>query len=142
MSTNAATPQAAGRPSTLTGRRAATVAVWALQIVLAAAIGAAGASKLAGAPALVQLVDAVGVGQWFRYVTGALEVTGAILLLVPALAGLGALLLVGVIAGAVVAHLTVLHTSPLAPLMLLVGLAVVAYARRAQIAARIGRARR
>jgi hypothetical protein len=68
--------------------------------------------------------------------------TGAVLLLVPALARLGARLLVGVMAGAMVAQLTVLHTSPLAPLMLLVGLALVAYARRAQIAARIGRARR
>jgi uncharacterized membrane protein YphA (DoxX/SURF4 family) len=128
MSTNAAVFHTTRRP-------AATVALWALQIALAAAIGAAGASKLASAPAMVQLFDAVGVGQWFRYVTGALEVTGAILLLVPALAGLGALLLGGVLTGAVVAHLTVLDTSPLAPLMLLVGLAVVAYARRAQIAA-------
>jgi putative oxidoreductase len=117
------------------GRRAATVALWALQIALAAVIGAAGASKLASASAMVQLFDAVGVGQWFRYVTGALEVTGAVLLLVPALAGLGAVLLGGVLTGAVVAHLTVLHTSPGAPLLLLVGLAVVAYARRAQIAA-------
>jgi putative oxidoreductase len=127
MSTNAAVFHNTRRP-------AATVALWALQIALAAVIGAAGASKLASATAMVQLFDAVGVGQWFRYVTGALEMTGAVLLLVPALAGLGALLLGGVLTGAVVAHLTVLHTSPLAPLLLLVGLAVVAYARRAQIA--------
>ncbi|HEX8453986.1 MAG TPA: DoxX family protein [Longimicrobium sp.] len=114
--------------------RAATVALWALQIALAAAIGAAGAAKLAGAPEMVQLFDAIGIGQWFRYVTGALEVPGALLLLVPALAGRGALLLAGVMCGAVVAHLLVLHTSPAAPLSLLAGLAVVIYARRAEIA--------
>jgi len=30
----------------------------------------AGGSKLAGVPAMVSLFDQVGVGQWFRYVTG------------------------------------------------------------------------
>jgi putative oxidoreductase len=142
MFANATATQTTRCPAALTGRRAATIALWTLQGVLAAALGAAGASKLAGAPAMVQLFDAVGVGQWFRYVTGILEVTGAVLLLVPAVAGLGALLLAGVVAGAVVAHLTVLHTGPVAPLLLLVGLAGVAYARRAQIAVHFWRARR
>lgn len=114
--------------------RAATVALWALQIALAAALGAAGAAKLAGAPEMVQLFDAIGIGQWFRYVTGALEVLGALLLLVPAFAARGALLLAGVMGGAVLSHLFVLHNSPAVPLALLAGLAVVVYARRAEIA--------
>ena len=122
-------------PSSAPARgRAATFALWALQIALAVAIGAAGAAKLAGAPEMVQLFDAIGIGQWFRYVTGALEVLGALLLFVPAFAGRGALLLAGVMGGAVVAHLFVLHTSPAAPLSLLAGLAIVIYARRAEIA--------
>lgn len=33
-------------------------------------------SKLAGAPAMVGLFDTIGIGQWFRYLTGSLEVSG------------------------------------------------------------------
>jgi uncharacterized membrane protein YphA (DoxX/SURF4 family) len=133
MSTHATASPAL--PSSAPARgRAATLALWALQIALGVAIGAAGAAKLAGAPEMVQLFNAIGMGQWFRYVTGALEVLGALLLFVPALAWRGALLLAGVMGGAVVAHLLVLHTSPAAPLSLLAGLAIVVYARRAEIA--------
>jgi len=121
--------------------RAATVALWALQIALAAALGAAGAAKLAGAPEMVQLFDAIGIGHWFRYLTGVIEVLGALLLLVPSFAGRGALLLACVMGGAVLSHLVVLHTSPAAPLALLAALAVVVYARRAEIGARLARAR-
>jgi hypothetical protein len=39
--------------------------------------------KLSGDPRLVGLFDAIGFGQWFRYVTGSLEVLGALLLLIP-----------------------------------------------------------
>ena len=136
--TNAPAPATARRPAR---RRAATVALWALQIALAVALGAAGASKLAGAPAMLELFDAVGVGQWLRYVTGSFELLGALLLVVPATAAFGALLLAGVLSGAVLSHLTVLHTSPAAPLALLAGLAVVLYARRAEIAAAVARVR-
>ena len=31
---------------------------------------------------MVEMFDKIGLGQWFRYLTGGLEVTGAILLLV------------------------------------------------------------
>ena len=53
----------------------------------------AGGSKLAGAPTMVQLFDAIGLGQWFRYVTGTIEIGSAILLLIPSLASVGGLLL-------------------------------------------------
>ena len=120
--------------------RASRAALWALQIALAAAFVGAGGSKLAGTPDMVQLFEAVGVGQWFRYVTGVLEIGGGAMLLVPALAGLGALLLAGVMAGATLAHVFVLHTAPV-PLALLAALAVVAYARRADVAGRVARLR-
>jgi hypothetical protein len=99
----------------------------------------AGGSKLSGAPAMVGLFDAIGIGQWFRYLTGTLEVLGAVLLLVPRANGLGAALLIPVMLGAITTHLVVLHNSPAMPLALLVGLAFVAWGRRAQI---IGFARR
>ncbi len=137
MSTYAATHDTP-RPSTR--RRAGRVALWVLQIAIAAALLGAGVSKLAGTAEMVQLFDDVGIGQWFRYVTGALELSGALLLLVPALAGLGALLLAGVMAGATLADLFVLHRGPSA-LPFLVGLLIVVWVRRAEIGALVGRRR-
>ena len=98
--------------------KALNIALWTLQVLVALAFVAAGSGKLLGAPAMIALFDAVGVGQWFRYVTGSLELLGALLLIVPRKAAFGAVLLAGVMAGAVVAHLTVLHTAPTAPLVL------------------------
>jgi len=55
--------------------------VWGVRVLLALAFGAAGAAKLAGAQQMVQVFDAIGFGQWFRYLTGLVEVGGAVLLL-------------------------------------------------------------
>jgi len=96
------------------------ISLWILRILLAAAFLMAGGAKLAGAPAMVQLFAKIGIGQWFRIVTGLLEVSGAILLLVPRLTFYGASLLVIVLLGAVTAHLTVLGGNPAPPLVLLV----------------------
>jgi uncharacterized membrane protein YphA (DoxX/SURF4 family) len=63
--------------------RGRTVGLWALRGSLAAAFLAAGGAKLAGVPAMVEMFERVGVGHWFRIVTGLLEVTGGILLLIP-----------------------------------------------------------
>jgi len=81
---------------------------------------------------MIALFDAVGIGQWFRYVTGSLEVLGALLLIIPGKSAFGAGLLACVMAGAVVAHLTVLHTAPTAPLVLFALTAVIAWGRRSQ----------
>jgi len=62
--------------------KARTIGLWVLRVLLGAAFLAAGGTKLGGAPAMVAMVQKIGVGQWFRIVTGVLEVSGAILLLV------------------------------------------------------------
>jgi uncharacterized membrane protein len=111
-------------------RRATTVALWVLQIVLALAFAMAGASKLAGAEQQMQLFDDIGAGHWLRYVVGILELAGAIGLLIPRLASLAALGLAGVMAGAVVTSAFIIEENPIAPLVLLVLAAVVAWGRR------------
>jgi uncharacterized membrane protein YphA (DoxX/SURF4 family) len=65
------------------------VALWLTQIALAGMFFLAGGLKLAGVPMMVALFDAIGVGQWFRYVTGSIEVVSAVALLVPAWAAFG-----------------------------------------------------
>src|SRR6266478_5246976 len=77
------------------------VMLWVLQIAAAGMFLMVGFLKLSGNPQLVGLFEAIGIGQWFRYLTGSLEVVGAILLLVPRTGGLGALMLAGMMAGAV-----------------------------------------
>ncbi len=114
---------------------------WALQILLALAFLAAGGFKLAGAPPMVQLFDQIGFGQWFRIVTGLVEIVGAVGLLVPGYAGPAALWLGFTMTCAVVTHLAVLHTNPAPAVVLVVLGAVVAYLRREQISALLARSR-
>jgi uncharacterized membrane protein YphA (DoxX/SURF4 family) len=109
--------------------RAKNAGLWFLQAASAAMFVMAGVSKLTGAESMVHVFAAVGLGQWLRYFTGVLEVTGAVALLVPAFAGVGALWLTVVMVGAVTAHLTVLGGNPAVPVALLVSMAVVAWGR-------------
>ena len=113
--------------------RASLIALWLTQVALALMFLMAGGSKLAGVPAMVSLFDAVGLGQWFRYVTGVIEITSGIALLVPRTAVFGALLLIPTMLGAIVVNLFVVPASPVAPLLLLVAAAAVAWARRDQL---------
>ena len=62
----------------------------------------------------------------------------ALLLIVPGKTAFGAVCLACVMAGAVVAHLTVLHTAPTAPLALFVLTALIAWRRRSQLAGLLG----
>jgi len=106
------------------------IVLWIFQILLALVFEAAGSAKLVGVEAMVKEFEAIGFGQWFRYVTGVLEIVAAIALVVPRTCGLGALFVVAIMAGAVGAHLVLLKTSPVVPLVLLVIAAVIAWGRR------------
>ena len=119
--------------------KALNVALWALQVAAAAMFAMAGFAKLSGAPEMVGMFDAIGAGQWFRYLTGALEVGGAVLLLLPALAGVGGFLLAGVMAGAILTHLFIVGGSPAVPTVLLAVLLAIAYGRRDRTLRLLGR---
>jgi uncharacterized membrane protein YphA (DoxX/SURF4 family) len=97
---------------------ATNVGLWALQISTAAAFFVAGIAKLSDQPMMVETFDNVGIGQWFRYVTGGIEVVSAIMLLIPRLTPVGAALLVCTMTGAVLSHLVSIGGSPLPALVL------------------------
>jgi putative oxidoreductase len=78
---------------------AVDVFMWTVQVLLAAYF-VYSAALLFG-DSLVGKFTEIGAGQWFRYVTGVLELAGAIGLVVPFVSGLAALGLTGVMAGAV-----------------------------------------
>ena len=120
---------ATDRAATVRRSRAASVALWATQIVLAAMFLFAGGSKLLGAPAMVDLFTAIGLGQWFRYVTGAIEVSAAVALLIPSAALFGAMLIIPTMLGAAATNLF-LGQSPAMPFVLLLAATAVAWFRR------------
>jgi uncharacterized membrane protein YphA (DoxX/SURF4 family) len=121
--------------ATISTPRYRTYTAWGLQVLLAAAFLGAGASKLLGVPAMVALFDGIGVGQWFRFVTGLIEIGGAALLLIPGLVAAGAALLGTTMFFAVLAHLFVVGGSPVPALVLLALNLVVLALRRDQAAA-------
>ena len=120
-------------------RRARTISFWLLKIVLALMFAAAGGFKLMGAPMMVAEFQHVGLGQWFRYFTGTCEIVGAVLLLLPAATGFGAVLLTCVCIGAFFAQLLVLHGDVIHTLVLAAILAAIAWSSRKAIMSRIAR---
>ena len=113
-----------------TKRRDLTAVLWALQIASTGMFLFSGTLKLTGAPMMVQLFAAIGLGQWFRYFTGGLEVISAVLLLVPSLARFGALALAVTMVGAILTHVFIVGGSPAVPIALLVATTTIAWARR------------
>lgn len=83
-------------------------ALLAIQAFLTLAFAAAGLAKLMGVQMMVDEFATVGLGQWFRYVTGVMEVGAAIAIWVPGYAAYAAGVMLCVVLGALVAHLTVL----------------------------------
>jgi uncharacterized membrane protein YphA (DoxX/SURF4 family) len=106
-----------------------TIAGWILCVLLAGMFAMAGLGKLIGRPGMVAEFEVIGLGQWFRYFTGAVEMAGAIGLLIPRFSRMAALGLAVVMAGAIIAHLTVLPSPPTLPGMLLGLLLIVAWLR-------------
>ena len=120
------------RSASVSTGKTMNIVLWLLQIAAAGMFVMVGFLKLSGNEQMVGLFTAIGLGQWFRYLTGALEVAGAILLLIPRTSGLGALMLVGVMIGAVMTHLFVVGGSPLMAIILLGVTSFVAWERRQQ----------
>ena len=113
-----------------TSRKGRLITLWILSSLVALAFIAAGGAKLAGVPVMVEMFDKVGLGQWFRYFTGLLEVAGGIGLLMSRYAFYAAVLLAIVMVGAIIAEVAVLGDSPAPAAVLLVLSGIIAYLRK------------
>lgn len=91
-------------------RTASTIALWVLRATMAGLFLFAGVMKLAGQPMMIAEFNQIGLGQWFRLFTGALELICGIGVLLPRFSLFAALVLLVVDAGAFVAQVTTLHT--------------------------------
>jgi putative oxidoreductase len=124
---------ASSRPGLALPRRPlAPVLVHMLEFAMGALFLYLGGAKLLGLPAAVRLFHDIGWGQWFRYVTGVVELTGGLLLVVPRLAGASALLLMAVMVVATGIELFVLLRPRVAATACLCAHGVIAWNRRAQ----------
>lgn len=108
----------------------AYISLWILQISLGIMFVMAGGLKLMGGSDMVTLFDNIGFGQWFRYVTGILEIVAAVLIIIPALSAIGALLLSTIMLGAVLTHLLLIGGSITMPIAYLIFSLIVVWNRR------------
>ncbi len=106
------------------------IAGWILCVPLASVFFVVGLGKVIGRPGAVMEFQLIGLGQWFRYLTGALEILGAAALLIPRVSWMAALLLAGIMVGAIIAHVTRLPIPPTLPVKLLVMTLLTAWLRR------------
>ncbi|MFI6904775.1 DoxX family protein [Nonomuraea sp. NPDC050394] len=107
-----------------------TIGLWILQVVTAAGFLLAALGKFADAEPAASTFDAIGMGDWLRYLVGALEVAGVVGLLVPPLAGLAALAFAALMVGATLTQVLVMGGGAFLPLVLLALSLVIAWGRR------------
>ena len=81
---------------------------WVLRIVAAVILLQTLYFKFTGAPESVYIFTKVGAEPWGRIGSGVIELGAAFLLITPRFTWAGALLAVGVMAGAILSHLTIL----------------------------------
>jgi uncharacterized membrane protein len=79
-----------------------------LRLIAAGIFGQTLFFKFTGAAESVYIFSTLGIEPWGRWLSGILELIVSILLLVPATQGLGALVGLGVISGAILSHVFVL----------------------------------
>jgi len=84
---------------------------WALRLAVAALFVIFGWDKFPSRPGSewVRIFEQIGLGQWFRYFTGVVEIGGGLLVLLPKTAFAGLATLAVTMFGAVLAHLLALH---------------------------------
>jgi uncharacterized membrane protein YphA (DoxX/SURF4 family) len=95
--------------------RLGTFTTWLLRVAVALVFVSVGASKFTD-PMWVRLFGRIGLGQWFRYLTGVMQIAGGALALVPRTSLVGIALAACTMFGAAVAWITVLHAPANAPI--------------------------
>jgi len=95
--------------------RLGLLAAWLPRIAVALVFVSVGSSKFRD-PMWVRLFAQIGLGQWFRYLTGVMQLAGGVLVLVPRTSLAGIVLAACTMLGASIAWITVLHAPANAPI--------------------------
>ena len=99
----------------------------------------AGVVKLSGMAFMVELFASLGLGQWLRYATALVELTGGVLLIVGHMEYLAALALAVIMVGATAASIIVFDRSPIPPGLTFVALVLLAWKRHPSDEVDVGR---
>jgi uncharacterized membrane protein YphA (DoxX/SURF4 family) len=83
-----------------------TIGIWILRLIAAILLLQTLFFKFTAAPESVYIFSSVGIEPWGRITTGVFELIAAILILFPPTTAIGALLAVGLMAGAIFFHVT------------------------------------
>jgi len=97
---------------------------WALRVSVALAFVLTGTDKFTDA--WIKPFEVIGIGQWFRYFTGCMEIVGGLLFLLPAATTVGAAMLIVTMLGAMATQAFVFHhpLDALFPALYLAGVTV------------------
>jgi len=104
-----------------------TIVSWVLRILAAIILLQTLFFKFTAAPESVYIFTKVHAEPWGRIGSGVVELIAAILLLTPRFTWLGSVLAMGVMAGAIVSHLTILGIEVMNDKGLLFGLALTVF---------------
>ena len=113
--------------NTKEGNMGLTILSWALRLVAVVILLQTLFFKFTGASESVYIFTKVGAEPWGRIGSGVVELISAVLLLTPRFTWLGSVLALGVMAGAILSHLTVLGIEVQGDRGLLFGLAVTVF---------------
>ena len=122
----------------------------ALQIIAAVIMAQTLFFKFTGAPEPIYIFSKLGAEPWGRWFAGVSELIAAVMLLWPGMAGIGAVFSLGVMSGAILAHLTKLGIVVLddggllfiLALVVWVACAIIAWLHRATLFALLDKARK
>jgi putative oxidoreductase len=105
------------------------LAMWLPPVAVALVFLSVGSEKFGSHGPWIRIFARIGLGDWFRYLTGIMQVGGALLLLVPPLVTVGAVVLACTMTGAIIVNVFVLQTglAAIIPSLLLVAIAFVGW---------------
>jgi uncharacterized membrane protein YphA (DoxX/SURF4 family) len=103
---------------------------WSLRIVLAIFFLYFGLEKFGASRFWPRVFGQIGLGQWFQYATGAIEVVGAILLVIPRATLVVVTMLACTMIGALLVHVSITGLGPQSILVALVICELLAIASR------------
>ena len=86
--------------------------LWTLRILLAVLFLYQAIEKFSERRLWLRIFEEIGFGQWFRYFTGVVEISGALLLLIPKATLVAVGLLICTMIGAVLIHVLVIGVGP------------------------------
>ena len=108
------------------------ILTWILRVLLGLLFLAIGIEKLTGTQGTIPFFDAIGWGQWFRYVSGAADTAGAILILIPRYTWNGALVITCTVGLGTYLCFTMPLYNPIFPLAMTLLAATLAFLTRPQ----------